>query len=500
MLAYQLLSKVEAEQAVDTAAWKNQQYQCGDCLYKTVTRLPLQPICYKPEMATSVPKRYPELFRKKISQGYVAAYNPAGCAGVVVLNSALAELLEEIDGERSCRELALYLEWPLREMVQAINKLEGAELIYTGAQPPAIKFGQSRAVTAWLHVTNQCNLRCKYCYISKTSQQMPLNLGKQALDEIFASALRHQQEEVVLKISGGEALAVFPLVQELIAYARQLGKEKSLKVQPVILTNGTLITPEMAQFFKAEGCLVMVSLDGLAEYNDITRPTLGGQGSFRQIECGLQLLEQAEVAFHISVVVSKYNLIHLPELTRYLLERNLSFTFNFFRENELASSDLSVENEQLTEWLSLAYDVIAKLLPAYSLMNAILDRVQFNQPHLQACGAGKNYIVVKHTGEIVGCQMHMQKPGIGQIGQGHDLLQIIRQSNFIPPEGRESNTKESCSHCQWRYVCAGGCPIMALAAYGRYNTRSPFCETYQVLIPRVIELEAVRILKYARPL
>ena len=30
----------------------------------------------------------------------------------------------------------------------------------------------------WLHVSNQCNLRCSYCYLGKTNEQLSLALGR----------------------------------------------------------------------------------------------------------------------------------------------------------------------------------------------------------------------------------------------------------------------------------------------------------------------------------
>jgi uncharacterized protein len=483
------------------SAWLSQQYQCGGqcaCESGISTRAALSPAVsalIRPEI---IPKRYSQLYLT-YKDGYLAVYNPNGRFGVAVLSPFTAQLFLAITPNNvdNLQNLQAQLDAPLEQIWQALCKLETAELVYTSVNEPPVVFHEAQNVAVWMHVTNQCNLRCTYCYIQKTTQHMPLELGKQALAEIFATALKNGRKEVLLKFAGGEALLEFNLVRSLTNYARQLAAKTGLKVQPIILTNGTTIKPEVAQIMHDEDYVAAISLDGLAEYNDRTRPLLGGQGSFRQIERGLNLLLEYQVRFNVSVVVSKYNLPHLPVLTRYLLERNLAFTFNFFRENELAEQNLAVDNTQLIEGISRAYDVVAEMLPSYSLMNAILDRVQFNAPHLQACGVGTNYIVVKHTGEIVNCQMHMQKRGLAKVGQGHDLLTVVRERNFISSNARSVEQKEGCSSCQWRFVCAGGCPIITFASQGRFDTRSPFCASYKALIPQVLDLEVARIIKHA---
>ena len=57
--------------------------------------------------------------------------------------------------------------------------------------------------------------------------------------------------------------------------------------------------------------------------------------------------------------------------------------------------------------------------------------------------------------------------------------------------------KAECRDCQWRYWCAGGCPLTAYHATGRYDAKSPNCAIYRALYPEVIRLEGLRLLKYA---
>jgi uncharacterized protein len=424
-------------------------------------------------------------------------YNPESDAGVAVLSPSAARVFALFDGQRNLAQIFEELKVidesaDFNDLLELTGEFERTSLIYFGEEVPVPRIEPSRKLGVWLHITNQCNLRCTYCYLGKTSEIMTPEIGRKTLDSLIESAQQQGMQELALKFAGGEALLEWPLVEELYYYALEKTRDTGITVQPIMLSNGTTITPKVAQLLKQHGFQVALSLDGLYEANDRQRPFVNGRGSFEKIERGLALLQEYEIPFNVSIVVTAQNLPQLPQLFEYLLKRNAPFTLNFFRDNPLAADGLTVDNPTLIAGLRQAYKTLETDLPVYSLMGAILDRVQLDVPHRHACGAGVNYVVVKHTGEVASCQMLLHKP-VGKIGSG-DPVKLIRQGQLrnLPPE-----QKQGCADCRWRYVCAGGCPIVTNRAFGRYDLRSPYCETYQSLIPDVLRLEALRLLKYA---
>jgi uncharacterized protein len=383
----------------------------------------------------------------------------------------------------------------LTDLVRLMADFEQHSLIYLTDEEPELEINVSETFSVWLHISNQCNLRCSYCYLGKTNDIMSLETGKRAIENLVESAGWQKMRKMTLKFSGGEALLEWPLVLELYTYARELAEPKGIQVQPVILSNGTTITAAVAQRLKQHGFFVAVSLDGLGDSNDVQRPFVNGRGSFTAVERGLLFLQEYEVPFNVSIVVTAQNLPGLPDLFDYLLTRNMPFNVNFFRDNPLAAEGLNVDNPTLIEGMLKAYTKIEAKTPRYSLLNSILDRVQLESPHRHACGAGVNYVVVKHTGEISTCQMLLHKP-VAKGGTRHPL-RVIQNSDL---QNVPSDKKEGCSSCQWKYMCAGGCPIVTNQVFGRYDTSSPFCQSYKSLIPEVLRLEAIRLLKLEREL
>src|SRR3989338_8502756 len=95
-----------------------------------------------------------------------------------------------------------------------------------------------RPVVVW-NITRTCNLKCIHCYsdseAKKYSGELTTEEAKAVIDDL-------SQVQVVL-ISGGE-----PLIRQDIFTLASYAKEKEVRI--VLSTNGTLITPAIAQKIK----------------------------------------------------------------------------------------------------------------------------------------------------------------------------------------------------------------------------------------------------------
>lgn len=131
-------------------------------------------------------------------------------------------------------------------------------------------------VVAW-NYTRTCNLKCKHCYAHAEAKQYEGELTTEEA-KAFIDDLADFKVPVIL-FSGGE-----PLVRkdffDLAAYAREKG------IRATLSTNGTLITPEVAQKIKDHGIgYVGISIDGLRETNDAFR---GVEGAFDAAMAGIR--------------------------------------------------------------------------------------------------------------------------------------------------------------------------------------------------------------------
>jgi uncharacterized protein len=233
----------------------------------------------------------------------------------------------------------------------------------------------------------------------------------------------------------------------------------------------------------------MISLDGLGKAHDIHRHYANGSGSFEQTTQAIELAQKVGISPQISVTVSAQNAQALPELVAWLRARNLRFNLNFARENRYYSSE--EDQQALTDGMLAAFEVLKNDLPAETLLAGLVDRANLAVPHLHTCAAEKDYLVFNANGQLFRCQMEMPFNPIPVKRQ--DKLKALQ--SYVPALNIAVDHKQTCQDCQWRYWCAGGCPLLTQRVNGSSAQPSPYCEVYKKLYPEALKLEGLRLLR-----
>lgn len=413
-------------------------------------------------------------------------FNPLGSYGVVVVNQfaydVYAGASRRVDGT---------------EAEDVLRALAGLELIHPEGQPSRPVIAPSQVLTAWLHVTNGCNLRCPYCYVNKSAAAMDEPTGRSAVESVVATALAHGFRTVKLKYAGGEASLNHRLVVTLHEYAAELAAASGLRLEATLLSNGVRLPARLIQACKDAGIRVMISLDGIGARHDAQRPFASGRPSFHLVERTIAELISQGCTPHLSVTVTSRNADGLPDVVRFALERDLTFSINLFRDNECAATvpDLRYEEDQIIGSLRGAFEVIERSLPRWSVLGSVLDRGQLLQPRERSCGVGQDYLVIDQRGRVAKCHMEIERT-LGDVFSG-DPLTLVRQDR-TSALNLSVEEKEGCRDCTWRYWCSGGCSVATFRATGRYDVKSPNCNIYKAIYPEALRLEGLRLLRYAR--
>lgn len=437
----------------------------------------------------------PGTARVPVSDTYQCLVTPHS-KGATLLNNEGMDLLSLFEYPRSPESILASLAMPsdqITEVSGAIERMRTLGLLRQAAQPPTIFSEAAKTLIAWLHITDRCNLRCTYCYLPHSHADMSLETGRSALNALFRSALRHGYQQVKVKYAGGEPLLRFRVVKDLHQYAHVLAAEYGLELDGVVLSNGTLLTPEMIETMQELGLRLMVSLDGLGEFHDRQRPYADGQGSSSDVILAIELALKYGLVPDISVTINGESVDGLPELMAWVLGKELPFSLNLYRENDYArcQSGGGMEEHHITEKLLQAYRVIQDHLPRHTLLGNLADRANLSFPHLYPCRVGRDYLVFDPHGRLAKCQMEMTST-VGDVHSDDPLATVRASQTGI--HNMTVEEKVGCSECAWRYWCAGGCPLMAYRAAGRYDARSPSCDIYQSIFPEIIRLEGLRLL------
>jgi uncharacterized protein len=435
------------------------------------------------------PLRQAQLHIQPLPASHTLLFNPKRDAGVAVVNDAGLEVWNRFRQPARPADIAT-----TAKLAHAVEKLVLAGLLEPVGSDVIPRPAAPRALSAWLHMTNACNLRCDYCYIRKSPEEMPGDVGRAAVDAVMRSAARNGFRQVRIKFAGGEATLHMRRVLELDAYARAQAQLGGLEFESVVLSNGVAIGDHAIAEMQRRGMRMMISLDGVGAAHDAHRRFANQAGSFAWVDRTIGRLLECGIRPFISITLSSRNAWGLPDVAQYVLERDLPFNLNFFRDNDCAAAfgDLPLQDDIVIDALRRTFSVIERSLPERSLMGMLIDRAQFDQPHPKTCGVGDSYLVIDQRGRVAKCHMEIERP-VGDV-TADDPLSLAR-ADRTGVQNIAADEKAGCRECMWKHWCAGGCPALTYRATGRYDVKSPYCRIYLSAYPALLRLEGLRLMK-----
>jgi uncharacterized protein len=438
----------------------------------------------------------PEVLAIRVDSEHKVLFNPVGHGGVVVVNDLGYQIFDRFKRPTTPVDALKGLPGRSDDVAQVFTRLGQLEIIHPAGKTLFPEFEESKVLTAWLHVTNACNLRCPYCYVHKSAEGMDEPVGRAAIEALIRSAIEHDFGAVKLKYAGGEASLNHRLMVKLQAFARERTAEHGLQLHAALLSNGVALSRALVDMLKAENIRVMISLDGVGEQHDVQRPFVNGRPSFAWVERTIAQLIEQEHAPHLSITITNRNASGLADVVRFALDRDLTFSLNFFRDNDCAASfaDLQYDEQVMISAVLDAFAVIEEIMPRWNVLGSILDRGQLLQPRQRSCGVGQDYVVIDQRGRVAKCHMEIERT-IGDVFHD-DPLRLVRTDKSTALN-LAVDEKEDCRGCSWRYWCSGGCTVATFRATGRYDIKSPNCNIYKAIYPEALRLEGLRLLKYA---
>ncbi|MDE6371542.1 MAG: radical SAM protein, partial [Duncaniella sp.] len=170
-----------------------------------------------------------------------------------------------------------------------------------------------------------CNLACRYCYyIDKNGtlgHRTPSTMMSDRVLEAYVKAYIEAQptDRVMFTWHGGE-----PLLRSRGFYERALELQRRYAggrhIDNSLQTNGTLIDDEWCRFFRDNGFLIGLSIDGPESLHDSYRRTAGGAPTAASVMHAVELLNRHGVEWNAMAVVNN------------LTERDPVGFYTFFRD------------------------------------------------------------------------------------------------------------------------------------------------------------------------
>jgi Fe-coproporphyrin III synthase len=346
-----------------------------------------------------------------------------------------------------------------------------------------------KPVVVW-NVTRRCNLKCVHCYAHAKDMafedELSTDEGKRIIDDLAAFGAP------VILFSGGEPLARKDL-PELAEYAVQKG------MRAVISTNGTLITPEVAQTLKRIGLsYVGISLDGMEAVNDKFR---GVTGAFKKAMAGIENCKAAGIKVGLRFTVNKANVEEIPKIFDLLEERDIPRVCFYHlvyagRGSKLVEDDLT--HGETRAALDLILDRTRRLHDIGKPKEVLTVDNHADGPYLYMRLRNEDPERAKEVLKL----LEMNEGNSSGLGFGciswngdvhadqfwrHYKFGNVRQRAFSeiwtdtsePLLGRLKEKKKHvtgrCATCRWLSICAGNFRVRAEAVYGDVWAPDPAC-------------------------
>lgn len=206
-------------------------------------------------------------------------------------------------------------------------------------------------------VTEECNLRCKYCYMTgkNSFKCMSLEVAKDAVDFFLAQPVT--MDAVVWDFIGGEPTLEIDLIDKISDYIKlrmyELNHPWFNNYMFCISTNGILYDSDAVQRYITKNhahLSIGITIDGTKEKHDLQRVDLNGNGSYDRVVKNIPLWKKQFPNANTKVTFSSADLPYLKDSIIHLWNMGLNIIpANVVFEDVWADGDEEIFEQQLKE-------------------------------------------------------------------------------------------------------------------------------------------------------
>ena len=300
-----------------------------------------------------------------------------------------------------------------------------------------------------IYVTNNCNLRCFYCFVNKDERRMDFKTAKASVD--FLIRQEKKTEKLSINFFGGEPLLEFDLIKKVVEYSKQQGEKYNRNFKFNVTTNATLFTKEIVDYFWENDFGVLFSFDG--DKKQIVK--VKGVKAYNQMLNSVKLLKKRDFRLYARVTVRPDDL-RMVDAVKHI------FKVGFDAASLCQMSGTDAWNKEETEnaFMELADYYIQQankdnILALNFINKDLMASMGVQKPSERPCGAGRGLIAVTVDGKILPCQ----HPETWE--QNHVLGNVFEKK--LDEEIRRpflEYTRDDfigCDNCIARSHCIGAC-------------------------------------------
>lgn len=303
-----------------------------------------------------------------------------------------------------------------------------------------------------------CNFKCIYCYSAAGRSQGEVNFEdiRVVVDYLFKSGRKQENPYIINFSGGGEPLLSFPLIQKTVKYIHEIADNTKYKYNIGLVTNGSLITPEIIDYFTEWKVDMAVSFEILPDLQNKER------GNYDKVAANIDMMLDREFPFGIRTTFTPESVSRMCEMIEEVHNRFPKLhkvVFDVVLAPSLFENPKQLEDYYdtfLTEYykaknLAFCYGIMLESV-AVETLSMVRDRT---------C-EGK--IVLTPSGTISSCA-RVSSPREAQYhnyiyGEVKDGKLIFDKSKFKDIlNAHNIYTQPECANCFAKWNCGGGCRL-----------------------------------------
>lgn len=328
--------------------------------------------------------------------------------------------------------------------------------------PPPSHAAEDGRHTLVLHVTERCNLRCRYCYLPRGGKRSSVRVVQAAVDFLLARA--PARRPVTLRFFGGEPLLELDLVRAGAERLRRAADDTGHAVRLEAVSNGTCLRPEVTAELQRLGLQLMVSIDGTPETMARNRGWRWSARRFRALEDGVRAAAAAGVCRQVRATVVPGAVSLGADLDYLCALADVPLLITPASGVGWRRHQLRAVFAQIADWY-IAAARGGRIMPLVTT-NRLLGRIHHLHEHgapppaAPFCSAGESLLAADVAGDVYPCQRLVHGGEHLRLG---NVFGGICADRAAP---RPVHPAPHCRACPVVGVCPGWCLAGSITAGG----------------------------------
>jgi len=351
-------------------------------------------------------------------------------------------------------------------------------------------------ITLILHLSDLCNLCCKYCYVQNSNLlEKDINILSviPAIKKIIDSNAT-QGTKIILH--GGEPLMVSSKKMDdfltlLATYSKQLGYNLIFSMQ----TNGTLIDDDWIYVLQKYKIRVGISLDGCNENQNAYRIDKNGKPVFSKVLERFDFLRKHKLNPGVIFTLNRNHIGKERELLDFIQEKKIKCNIRpaFSAKKNLLNQNIYMTSKEYASFFCNMFDIWFNEEEKYETFlirdfEDIIRKVLGGPKECHSCvdsdSCSRHFISMGINGDCYPCN-RLYNDSRFYLGNLIQLpIENIMENSYILSKKRIENLSH-CKSCSIKEFCNGGCPAIAYSVYGNYYEKDYFCDAYQYIYTHV---------------